>query len=414
MSTPDVGIRRLHHVAILTHSIERSVEHYVGLLGVARPEVRSVDRPGLKLRTTMVATGPGADTWIQLIEPEIGPGVDELARGGNGTLFEVAFEVDDIAAASMAYRADGAKPLDLAGDPIEADYLTASSGARYFYLPPAASDGTRTEIYEPATSAASAAAAAGEFAGKVAIVTGGASGIGDAVVRAFIAAGARVAIFDLQQEAAEGLAATLGGGDRCLAVVADVTDPDAVRSGVARVIDAFGTVDIAVNCAGLNRFAAAETVDDALWKRLIAINLDGPWNVSSAVLPEMIRRGYGRIVLIGSAAGVLGIPKAVPYSAAKHGVVGLTRSLAADVGRHGITVNCVAPGTTLTPLVEAATSDTFKAQAADRTLLGRLGTPDDLASAILFLSSDRASWVTGVVLPVDGGMTATIRSHHWE
>jgi NAD(P)-dependent dehydrogenase (short-subunit alcohol dehydrogenase family) len=361
----------------------------------------------------MVATGPGADTRIQLIEPEIGPGVEELARGGDGTLFEVAFEVGDIAAAATAYRVAGTEPQDLAGDRLEVDYLTAASGARYFYVPSEASDGTRTEIYEPVADPATTMPA-GEFAGKVAIVTGGASGIGEAVVHAFIRGGARVAIFDLQQDVAERLAASLGGADRCLAVGVDITDPDAVRAGVARVIEAFGTVDIAVNCAGLNRFASAETVDDALWRRMISINLDGPWNVSSAVLPEMIRRGYGRIVLIGSAAGVLGIPKAVPYSAAKHGVTGLTRSLAADVGRHGITVNCVAPGTTLTPLVEAATSETFKTQAADRTLLGRLGTPDDLASAVLFLSSDRASWITGVVLPVDGGMTATIRSQHWE
>ena len=210
MTTNDVGIRRLHHVAILTRSIERSVDHYVHLLGVERPEIRAVDRPGLKLRTTMVATGPGADTRIQLIEPEIGPGVEELAKGGDGTLFEVAFEVGDIAAAATAYRVAGTEPQDLAGDRLDVDYLTAASGARYFYVPSEASDGTRTEIYEPVADPATTMPA-GEFAGKVAIVTGGASGIGEAVVHAFIRGGARVAIFDLQQDVAERLAASLGG-----------------------------------------------------------------------------------------------------------------------------------------------------------------------------------------------------------
>jgi NAD(P)-dependent dehydrogenase (short-subunit alcohol dehydrogenase family) len=412
------GIRRLHHVGILTHSIDQLIEHYVALLGVDRPEVRAIDRPGMKLRTTMVATGPGSDTYLQLIEPEVGPGVDELARGGDGTLFELAFAVDDISTASEAFRSNGTIPTDMPGSPIDSAFLTALSGSRYFYLPREAGAGTRTEIFEPVrpvpTAAERSQSAPGEFAGQVALVTGGASGIGEAVVQAFVTGGARVAILDLQQEAAERLADQLGGPTKCIALQTDVTAPDAVRSSVAAVIEAFGTVDIAVNCAGLNRFVAPEAIDDALWHRLIAINLDGPWNVCSAVMPEMIRRGSGRIVNVSSAAGVLGIPKAVPYSAAKHGVIGLTRALAIDLGPYGITVNCVAPGTTLTPLVEAATSETFKAEATKRTPLARLGTPADLANAILFLSSDRAAWISGVVLPVDGGMTAGIRAHHWE
>lgn len=410
------GIRRLNHVAVLTRSIERSVDHYVALLGVERPVIRDVDRPGLKLRTAMLRTGPGAESSLQLIEPAVGPGVAELEAGGDGTLFELAFEVDDIAAASQAFRAAGIAPRDLLGEPIEDAYLTAASGSRYFYLPSDANLGTRTEIFEPVppTSLASDPAPDGRFDGRVVLVTGGASGIGEAVVRSFVRAGARVAVLDLQDAKASALAADLGGPDRCIPVLTDVTDPDAVRSAVEAVIAAFGTVDVAVNCAGLNRFAAPETIDDALWQRLIAINLDGPWHVCSAVMPEMMRRRRGRIVNVGSAAGVLGIPKAVPYSAAKHGIVGLTRSLAVDLGPYGITVNCVAPGTTLTPLVESATSETFKAEATKRTLLGRLGTPDDLAAAILFLASDDASWITGVVLPVDGGMTASIRSQHWE
>jgi 3-oxoacyl-[acyl-carrier protein] reductase len=226
--------------------------------------------------------------------------------------------------------------------------------------------------------------------------------------------GARVAILDVQDELAAELALRLGGEASCRVETTDVTDPGAVRAAVASTIDAFSTVDIVVNCAGLNRFMQPEDVDDATWRRILAINLDGPWNVCSAVIPEMIRRRRGRIVNIGSAAGVLGIPKAVPYSTAKHGIVGLTRSLAVDLGPYNITVNCVAPGTTLTPLVEAATSETFKRLATERTPLARLGQPRDLAEAVLFLTSDRASWITGVVLPVDGGLTSVIRAHHWE
>jgi NAD(P)-dependent dehydrogenase (short-subunit alcohol dehydrogenase family) len=415
MTPTSAGIRRLNHVAILTGSIERTLDHYVSLLGVERPAILDVDRPGVKLRTTMVRTGPHAETSLQLIQPEIGPGVDELARGGDGTLYEIAFEVDDIGSTARSFRSDGVAPRDLLGQEIESEYLTAASGSRYFYLPTDATLGTRTEILGPVAPVIQPAESSdsGPFSGRVALVTGGASGIGEAVVRSFVRAGARVAIVDLQAERAQTLATELGQ-ERCVAIAADVTDPGAVRSGVAAVIEAFGAIDVAVNCAGLNRFAAPETIDDEMWRRLVAINLDGPWNVCSAVMPGMIARRSGRIVNVSSVAGVLGIPKAAPYAAGKHGVVGLTRALAIDLGPHGITVNCVAPGTTLTPLVEAATSPTFKEEATKRTLLGRLGTPDDLAAAILFLASDSASWITGVVLPVDGGMTASIRSQHWE
>lgn len=420
--TAPVPARRLHHVAILTGDIDRAVEHYATTLGADRPEIRSIDAPGLRLRTAMLRPGSEPSAAIQLIEPEVGPGVVELERDGEGALYEVAWEVDDVEAVANGMLGSGASLLDMAGNAINAP-ITARSGSRYFYLDRETTAGTRTEVIQPATGPAQpegvspapvSQAPAGEFEGKVALVTGGASGIGAAIVELFIERGARVAILDMQAGPAMALAERLGGDGHCLALPTDVVDAAAVRAAVEGAIQAFGTVDIAVNCAGTNRFVDPQDVDDALWRRILAINLDGSWNVCSAVMPEMIRRRSGRIVNIGSAAGVLGIPKAVPYSTAKHGIVGLTRALAVDLGQHNITVNCVAPGTTLTPLVETATSETFKRLATERTPLGRLGQPRDLAEAVLFLASDRASWITGVVLPVDGGLTSAIRSRHWE
>lgn len=414
----DAGLRRLHHVAILTGDIEAALDRLVDLLRVDRPEVRTVERDGLRLRTTMLRAGRDSDAQLQLIEPHVGPGVEELANGGEGTIYEIAFEAADIDRAATTMRSDGAALVDLVGAPVDGP-LTAASGNRYFYVDRASTGGLRLEVIaEPAVARPTAVPApepaiAGELAGRAALVTGGASGIGAAIVRLLVSRGARVAILDLQTELAEAFAADLGA-DRVVALTADVTDAPGVRSAVDAATRALGPIDIAVNCAGLNRFADVRDVDDAFWRRILAINLDGPWNVCAAVMPGMIERRRGRIVNIGSAAGVLGIPKALPYSTAKHGIVGLTRALAVDLGPYGITVNCVAPGTTLTPLVEQATSQTFKDQATDRTPLARLGQPEDLAEAVAFLVSDRAAWITGVVLPVDGGMTAVIRAHHWE
>jgi NAD(P)-dependent dehydrogenase (short-subunit alcohol dehydrogenase family) len=416
MTGSHIPIRRLDHVAILTRSMERSIEHYADFLGVERPLIRDIDRPGLKLRTAMIRAGKESDAHIQLIEPAVGPGVVELQRDGDGAIFEIAFEVEDIDEAADLLLAGGARLEDIRANAVDGP-LTAASGNRFFYLSRDHTQGTRTEIVQPRAAASVidvALRADVQRDGRTAIVTGGASGIGEAIVRAFVHDGLRVAILDLQGDAARALSVELGGEAFCLPIEVDVTDATAVRAAVQSVIAAFGTVDVAVNCAGVNRFLAPEDVDEATWHRLIAVNLDGPWNLCSAVMPEMIRRRSGRIVNIGSAAGVLGIPKAVPYAAAKHGIVGLTRSLAVDLGPYGITVNCVAPGTTLTPLVESATSETFKAEATHRTPLARLGSPSDIANAVVFLASEKAAWISGVVLPVDGGLTACIRAHHWE
>jgi catechol 2,3-dioxygenase-like lactoylglutathione lyase family enzyme len=142
-------IRRLHHVGVLTSDIDAMLSHYVALLGVERPAITVVDRADLRLRTTMVATGPDATTYLQLIEPAVGPGVAELARGGDGTLFEIAFEVDGLADVTASLRDQGIEPEDFVGQPLEGPFATAASGNRFAYLPIAATRGTRTELIEP-------------------------------------------------------------------------------------------------------------------------------------------------------------------------------------------------------------------------------------------------------------------------
>jgi catechol 2,3-dioxygenase-like lactoylglutathione lyase family enzyme len=155
-------IRRLHHVAILTDDIEGTVSHYVAMLQVQRPLITDVDRPDLQLRTAMVPTGPDATTYIQIIEPRRGAGVKELAERGNGSLFEIAFEVDDLARLTATMRDQGVAPLDFAGQPLDGPFATAASGNRFAYLPLGTTRGTRTELIEPMTVPGSASEGGGE------------------------------------------------------------------------------------------------------------------------------------------------------------------------------------------------------------------------------------------------------------
>jgi catechol 2,3-dioxygenase-like lactoylglutathione lyase family enzyme len=141
-------IKRLHHVGILTHDIEAAADRYRRLLDAAASPVRHVTQPTFSLWTTLLAAGIGSGSYVQLIQPEIGPGADDLAASGEGALYEIAFEVDDIAAASAAFRANGLTPSDITGAPIDGAYLVASSGNRYFYLSPAQTGGTHIEIIE--------------------------------------------------------------------------------------------------------------------------------------------------------------------------------------------------------------------------------------------------------------------------
>ncbi len=232
-----------------------------------------------------------------------------------------------------------------------------------------------------------------------ALVTGGASGIGEAIVRHLAADGLHVVCADLQAE----VAARVAGQAGATAVHLDACDFDAVHAAVAR----HGPFDILVNCVGVDQHAFFTQTGPQDWRRLLAVNLETVLNTTHAVLPAMQQAGWGRIVNIASEAGRLGSRGGSVYAAAKGGVIAFTRSIARENGRKGITANVVAPGPIDTPLLRQAVDrggDRLMQAMTDATLLGRLGTPAEVAATVAFLVSDASAYVTGEVLGVSGGM----------
>lgn len=232
-----------------------------------------------------------------------------------------------------------------------------------------------------------------------ALVIGGASGIGAAVVRQLASDGFSVVCGDLQGDVAAALAAETGA----TSVVLDACDYDRVHATVAR----FGPFDVLVHSAGVDQHAFFTLTAPDDWRRLLAVNLESVLNVTHAVLPAMQAAGYGRIVHIASEAGRLGSRGGAVYAAAKGGVIAFTRSIARENGRKGITANVVAPGPIDTPLLRLAIQaggDGLMTSMTGATLAGRLGTPAEVAAAVAFLASEAAAFTTGEVLGVSGGM----------
>ncbi|WP_339949768.1 SDR family NAD(P)-dependent oxidoreductase [uncultured Albimonas sp.] len=232
-----------------------------------------------------------------------------------------------------------------------------------------------------------------------ALVTGGAAGIGAAVVRRLAQEGAQVAILDRDAAAAEALAAETGAAFAAV----DLTDFAGVREAIARL----GPFDIAVNNAGVDQHAFFTQTTEADWRRLLAINLEAVFCVTHAALPAMQAQGFGRVVMIGSEAGRLGSRGGSVYAAAKGGLVAFAKSLAMENARYAITVNTVLPGPVDTPLLRkavAAGGDKLLAAMENATLLRRLGAPEEVAAAVAFLASREAGFVTGETLGVSGGM----------
>lgn len=242
---------------------------------------------------------------------------------------------------------------------------------------------------------------------RVAIVTGSAQGIGEAIALRLAGAGADVVVVDLNLPLAESVAQRIRAqGRRSIAIRCDVTNSSDVNEMRDRVLREFGKIDILVNNAGIaGRAVPIGEVSEEEWDRIMTVDMKSVFLCCKAVLPHMVERRYGKIVNIASTAGKDGNPNMVPYSAAKAGVIGLTKALAKEVVRPGIYVNCVTPAVTETPILEQLSPQQVE-YLASRIPMGRLGRPEEIAAVVHFLASDDASFVTGQCYDVSGGRSA--------
>ncbi|HVR52398.1 MAG TPA: SDR family oxidoreductase [Pseudorhodoferax sp.] len=240
----------------------------------------------------------------------------------------------------------------------------------------------------------------------VAIVTGGARGIGLAVARWFLAHGHRVALLDIEAGALQQAAAALAAPDAVLGLPCDVSDPDQVQQAIARVAQVFGRIDALVNNAGIAVFKpiGATGYDD--WRRVMAVNLDGPFLCSQACVPHLLAAGGGAIVNIASISGLRASTLRVAYGTSKAALIHLTRQQATELGTQGIRVNCVAPGPVDTEMAKQVHSPAIRKEYHDVIPLERYGTPEEIAQAVGFLCSPAASYINGQLLAVDGGFDA--------
>ncbi len=241
--------------------------------------------------------------------------------------------------------------------------------------------------------------------GRVALVTGGSRGIGRAIASALGRDGHRVAFCYASDEAAaaETAAAVESQGAEGMALRADVSDPAAVDAAFTSVERAWGPVEVLVSNAGINRDGLLMRMTDDQWAAVMRTNLDGAFHAIRRAAPKMVRARWGRIVAVGSVVGLTGSAGQANYAAAKAGLVGLTRATARELGGRNVTVNLVAPGPITTAMTDAL-GDDRRAEMQRQVPLGRFGTPEEVASVVAFLCSDAAGYVSGAIVPVDGGM----------
>jgi len=244
---------------------------------------------------------------------------------------------------------------------------------------------------------------------KVVVVTGGAGGMGQAICRRFVEEGARVAIFDLSAQEASALSQRLGA-DRTHVEVLDISDYAAVEAAVERTERTLGPIDVLVNNAGWDRFQMFLDTDPEFRERVVSTNLHGPINMHHVVLKRMAARKSGRVVTVASDAGRVGSSGQAVYSACKGGLIAFTKTMAREMMRHGIILNCVCPGPTDTPMLRAFMDEGERGKRVYEALkdaipMRRLGQPEDIPGVIAFFASDDASFMTGQVVSVSGGLT---------
>jgi 3-oxoacyl-[acyl-carrier protein] reductase len=240
-----------------------------------------------------------------------------------------------------------------------------------------------------------------DLTGKAALVTGASGGIGGAIARALHGRGARVALSGTREPALRALADELGEG--AAVAVADLAAPAAAEGLIRAVEEWFGGLDILVNNAGVTRDGLLLRMKDEDWAHVLEVDLTAGMRLARAALRGMMKRRQGRILSIGSVVGTTGNAGQTNYAAAKAGLVGFTKALAAEVASRGITVNCIAPGFVVTPMTDAL-DDAQRSAITQRIPLGRLGTPADVAAAVVYLAADEAGWITGQTLHVNGGL----------
>ena len=240
------------------------------------------------------------------------------------------------------------------------------------------------------------------FENKTVIITGSGRGIGRSIAEKFAALGARVVISDLDQQQVEQVAGEIGNG--AIGIAANVTSGEDIENLFNQAKEKFGKIDIVVNNAGVTRDTLMIRMDEKDWDMVLDINLKGSFLVTKTAAKIMMKQRFGRIINISSIVGIDGNAGQANYSASKAGILGLTKSAAKELAARGITVNAVAPGFIATDMT-GVLSEQAKSAFLDKVLIKRPGSPEDVASAVLFLASDEASYITGQVLAVDGGLT---------
>ena len=242
------------------------------------------------------------------------------------------------------------------------------------------------------------------FTDKVVFITGAASGIGRAAAIAFAAEGARIAILDRSADALKAVHASVEqAGGEVLSITGDVSSPEQVEASVRQVIDRFGRLDVAFNNAGVeNKAAPVHEIEVSEWDRILDINLRGTFVCMKHELAQMVKQGSGVIVNTSSGAGIRGVAGGAAYAASKHAIIGLTRSAALDYAKQNIRINAVLPGNIETPMMDRFTGGDIQ-KAIDLEPVGRLGKPEEIAEAVLWMASDLGGFVTGAATVVDGG-----------